>query len=268
MVAAAAPLLLAKQTADALLSWIRCSTAGNSLVIANNGQVVTSDTVDKQLLWAEHAPKVLQLISSVGVDLASDAEVGPSLLDSRARFAVPRFHRVFFAGGFGGAVRHATPARQRLSFSQRCRVALPTGGESLSPSRRCHCGFEGRLLFPLGRSSGANGVPLRPNGTTCSACRPRLSRPHWIFRLCFCLFRCTSLPLPPVFAALRCRLPLSYNALFVHLHQLQQMYAEATMYYACSQGVVQAFVTGERRQTRRALSTEIVSPLQQRPRKP
>lgn len=87
--AAAAPSALAKQTAGALLTWIRCSTAGNCLMVADDGQVVTSDTVDKQRLWAKHAPKVLQLVREAGVDPTSDPEVPASWVSDRSSFFVP-----------------------------------------------------------------------------------------------------------------------------------------------------------------------------------
>lgn len=67
--------ILSRSTAEALLSWIRCKTAGNGLVVADDGQVATSDTKEKQELWAEHAPRVLQLVKDVGKEPSSDPEV-------------------------------------------------------------------------------------------------------------------------------------------------------------------------------------------------
>lgn len=67
--------ILSRSTAEALLSWIRCTTAGNGLVVADDGQVATSDTKERQELWAEHAPRVLQLVKDVGKEPLSDPEV-------------------------------------------------------------------------------------------------------------------------------------------------------------------------------------------------
>ena len=66
---------MTKATAAALLSWIRCKTEGNGLVITEDGRVTTSDTADRRELWATHAPRVLQLLDEVGQEPASDAEV-------------------------------------------------------------------------------------------------------------------------------------------------------------------------------------------------
>ncbi|CAM9875969.1 unnamed protein product, partial [Hapterophycus canaliculatus] len=66
---------LSRSTAEALLSWIRCSTAGNGLVIGDNGRAATSDTAERQKLWGEHAPKVLQLVKDAGQDPSSDPEL-------------------------------------------------------------------------------------------------------------------------------------------------------------------------------------------------
>lgn len=68
--------LLTKATAAALLSWIRCKTDGNGLVITDDGGVATSDTAERQKLWAAHAPTVLKLLAEVGKEPASDPEVG------------------------------------------------------------------------------------------------------------------------------------------------------------------------------------------------
>lgn len=67
---------LTRSTAAALLSWIRCETAGNGLVVTDGGQVGTSDTVERQKMWAEHAPTVLHLVKEVGKDPTLDPEVG------------------------------------------------------------------------------------------------------------------------------------------------------------------------------------------------
>lgn len=66
---------LSRSTAEALLSWIRCSTAGNGLVVADNGRAATADTPERQELWGEHAPRVLQLVKEAGQDPSSDPEV-------------------------------------------------------------------------------------------------------------------------------------------------------------------------------------------------
>ncbi|CAM9239577.1 unnamed protein product [Ascophyllum nodosum] len=66
---------MTKATAAALLSWIRCKTEGNGLVITEDGRVTTSDTADRRELWATHAPRVLQLLDEVGQEPASDAEL-------------------------------------------------------------------------------------------------------------------------------------------------------------------------------------------------
>lgn len=71
--------LLVQRTAEALLSWIRCETAGNGLVIANDGQVATADTAERRELWAEHAPKVLELLKKTGKDTTLDAQVAAAL---------------------------------------------------------------------------------------------------------------------------------------------------------------------------------------------
>lgn len=80
--------VLSRSTAETLLSWIRCKTAGNGLVVADDGQVATSDTKERQQLWSEYAPKVLQLVKDVGEEPSLDPEVcvfvGVLLL-SRAR---------------------------------------------------------------------------------------------------------------------------------------------------------------------------------------
>lgn len=68
--------LLTQETAAALLSWIRCKTDGNGLVITDDGGVATSDTAERQKLWAAHAPTVLKLLAEVGKELSSDPEVG------------------------------------------------------------------------------------------------------------------------------------------------------------------------------------------------
>lgn len=67
---------LTRSTAAALLSWIRSSTDGNGLVVADDGGVSTSDTAERQALWAEHAPTVLQLVEDVGTEPGLDPEVG------------------------------------------------------------------------------------------------------------------------------------------------------------------------------------------------
>lgn len=67
--------LLTRLTAAALLAWIRCKTAGNGLVVSDNGEVATSDTLERRGLWADHAPRVLQLMKRVAKDPASDPEV-------------------------------------------------------------------------------------------------------------------------------------------------------------------------------------------------
>lgn len=67
--------LLTKLTAGALLSWIRCATDGNGLVVTDNGRPAIAETPERKELWAEHAPKVLRLVKEVGVDPASDPEV-------------------------------------------------------------------------------------------------------------------------------------------------------------------------------------------------
>ena len=66
---------LSRSTAEALLSWIRSSTAGNGLVVLDDGQVGTSDTEERRELWAEHAPRVLELLKDVGKEPSSDPEV-------------------------------------------------------------------------------------------------------------------------------------------------------------------------------------------------
>lgn len=68
--------LLTKATAAALLSWIRCKTDGNGLVITDDGGVATSDTAERQKLWAAHTPTVLKLLAEVGKEPSSDPEVG------------------------------------------------------------------------------------------------------------------------------------------------------------------------------------------------
>ena len=70
--------VLIQPAAEALLSWIRCSTSGNGLVVADDGQVATSDTLERRKLWAEHAPRVLQLVKETGKKPALDAEVSRS----------------------------------------------------------------------------------------------------------------------------------------------------------------------------------------------
>lgn len=67
--------VLRRSTAEALLSWIRSTTAGNGLVVDDGGQVATSDTEEKRNLWAEHAPRVLQLVKDIGEEPSSDPEV-------------------------------------------------------------------------------------------------------------------------------------------------------------------------------------------------
>lgn len=69
-------LSLTRSTAAALLSWVRCKTAGNGLVVADDGQVATSDTAEKRELWTEHAPTILRLLQEVGEKPGSDPEVG------------------------------------------------------------------------------------------------------------------------------------------------------------------------------------------------
>lgn len=66
---------LRRPTAEALLSWIRSSTAGNGLVVDDGGQVATADTEERRKLWAEHAPRVLQLVKDIGEEPSSDPEV-------------------------------------------------------------------------------------------------------------------------------------------------------------------------------------------------
>ncbi|CBN75174.1 hypothetical protein Esi_0072_0002 [Ectocarpus siliculosus] len=66
---------LSRSAAGALLSWIRCSTAGNGLIVADGGKVATSDTVERRELWGKHAPRVLQLVKESGEDPSSDPEL-------------------------------------------------------------------------------------------------------------------------------------------------------------------------------------------------
>ena len=66
---------LRRSTAEALLSWMRISTAGNGLVVDDRGQVATADTEERRNLWAEHAPRVLQLVKDIGKEPSLDPEV-------------------------------------------------------------------------------------------------------------------------------------------------------------------------------------------------
>lgn len=71
---------LSRSAAGALLSWIRCSTAGNGLIVADGGKAATSDTVERRELWGKHAPRVLQLVKESGEEPSSDPEVCGLLL--------------------------------------------------------------------------------------------------------------------------------------------------------------------------------------------
>lgn len=66
---------LTKLTAGALLSWVRCATDGNGMVVSDDGRPTTADTQERRELWAENAPKVLRLVKDVGTDPALDPEV-------------------------------------------------------------------------------------------------------------------------------------------------------------------------------------------------
>ncbi|CAM9679210.1 unnamed protein product, partial [Ectocarpus sp. 13 AM-2016] len=66
---------LSRSAAGALLSWIRCSTAGNGLIVADGGKAATSDTVERRELWGKHAPRVLQLVKESGKEPSSDPEL-------------------------------------------------------------------------------------------------------------------------------------------------------------------------------------------------
>lgn len=74
---------LRRSTAEALLAWIRSSTGANGLVVDDSGQVVTSDTAEKRRLWAEHSPRLLQLLKSIEMYPSSDPEVCPLPPDVR-----------------------------------------------------------------------------------------------------------------------------------------------------------------------------------------
>ncbi|CAM9560481.1 unnamed protein product [Ectocarpus fasciculatus] len=66
---------LSRSAAGALLSWIRCSTAGNGLIVADGGKAATSDTAERRELWGEHAPRVLQLVKESGEEPSTDPEL-------------------------------------------------------------------------------------------------------------------------------------------------------------------------------------------------
>ncbi|CAM9463503.1 unnamed protein product [Ectocarpus sp. 12 AP-2014] len=66
---------LSRSAAGALLSWIRCSTDGNGLIVADGGKAATSDTVERRELWGKHAPRVLQLVKESGEEPSSDPEL-------------------------------------------------------------------------------------------------------------------------------------------------------------------------------------------------
>lgn len=87
----AAAARLTRLTAGALLSWIRCATDGNGLVVSNDGKPVTADTEERRKLWGEHAPKVLALVEEVGTDPALDPEVTRSICTAHRPPCVPFF---------------------------------------------------------------------------------------------------------------------------------------------------------------------------------
>ena len=45
------------------------------MVVDDGGKVATADTEERRKLWAEHAPRVLQLVKDIGKEPSSDPEV-------------------------------------------------------------------------------------------------------------------------------------------------------------------------------------------------
>lgn len=111
---------LSRSTAEALLSWIRCKTAGNGLVVADDGQVATSDTKERQQLWSEHAPRVLQLVKDVGEEPSSDPEV----------CVLVGFCDAFLCAGRGTVQQDRTPVR--IAYCDRNWLVARLTWESMS----------------------------------------------------------------------------------------------------------------------------------------